>query len=67
MGDFVEGELYLIMDSIVSYPIQYILFLFLFIFLFKVKYGGHCLGMVTKGVTSSASHRPGMPLLKCFT
>ena len=58
MGASVEGELHLIMDAIVSYPIQCLLFLvllFLFFFLFKGKAGGQCPDMVTK--SDSVSHK----------
>jgi hypothetical protein len=55
MGASVEGELHLAMDSIVSYPIQFLLFFVLFIFLFKRIVGGHCPGLVTSG--DSITHK----------
>jgi hypothetical protein len=56
MGAFVEGEMHLIMDSIISYPIQCILFLVLLIFLFKGKFGGHSPGVVTRGDNITHKH-----------
>jgi hypothetical protein len=52
MGASVKGELHLIMDVIVSYPIQCLLFLlllFLVFFLFNGKVEGLCPCMVTRG------------------
>jgi hypothetical protein len=49
VGASIEGKLHLVMDSIVSYPIQLLLFFVLLIFIFKRIVGGHCLGMVTSG------------------
>jgi hypothetical protein len=52
MGASIEGELHLIVDAIVSYPIQCLLFLVLLLlvfFLFKGKAEGHCPSLVTKG------------------
>ena len=45
----IEGEIHLVMDAIVSYPIQCLLLFVLLIFLFKRIDGGHCPGMVTSG------------------
>jgi hypothetical protein len=59
VGASVEGEMHLIMDAIVSYPIQFLLFLVLFIlvlFIFKGKYGGHCPGVVTRGDNVTHKH-----------
>jgi hypothetical protein len=59
MGAFVEGEMNLIMDAIFSYPIHCLLFLVLFLlvfFIFKGKYGGHCLGLVTRGDNVTHKH-----------
>jgi hypothetical protein len=52
VGASIEGDMHLIMDAIVSYPIQCLLFLVLFLlvfFLFKGKDGGHCPDLVTSG------------------
>ena len=49
MGAFVEGELHLVMDAIVSYPIQCLLVFVLLLFLFERIVGGHCPGVVTSG------------------
>jgi len=59
MGAFVEGELHLIIDAIVSYPIQCLLFLVLLLlvfFLLKGKAGGHCPGVVTRGDSVTYKH-----------
>jgi hypothetical protein len=56
VGAFVEGELHLIMDAIVSYPIQCLLFLVLLLFLFKRKVGGHCPGVITSGDSVTHKH-----------
>jgi hypothetical protein len=58
VGAFVEGELHLIMDVIVSKPIQCLLFLVLLLFLlcFKGKARGHCLGLVTRGDSVTHKH-----------
>jgi hypothetical protein len=62
VGAFVEGELHLIMDVIVSYPIQCLLFLVLFHFLFKGKFGGHCPGVVTR--SDSVTHKHFMEITR---
>ena len=49
MGASVEGELHLVMDAIVSYPIQCLFTLCLNSFSFKRIAGGHCPGVVTSG------------------
>jgi hypothetical protein len=49
MGPSVEGELHLVMDDIVSYPIQCFLLFVLLLFIFKIIYGGHFPGVVTSG------------------
>ena len=59
MDAFIEGEIHLIMDPIVSYPIQFLLFLVLFIFsffLFKGNDGGHYPGMGTNGDNVTHKH-----------
>ena len=56
MGASVEGEMHLIMDAIVSYPIQCLLLLVLLLFLFKGKVGGHCPGVVTNGDNVTHKH-----------
>jgi hypothetical protein len=59
VGASIEGELHLIMDSIVSYPIQCLLFLVLLLlifFLFKGKARGHCHGLVTIGDIITHKH-----------
>jgi hypothetical protein len=58
VGDFVEGELHLIMDAIVSYPIQCLLFLvlLLFLFCFKGRAEGHYSGLVTRGDSVTHKH-----------
>jgi hypothetical protein len=58
---FVEGELHLIMDAIVSYPIQCLLFFIfiafgLFLSCFKGRAGGHCPGLVTGGDNVTHKH-----------
>jgi hypothetical protein len=49
VGASVEGEMHLVMDAIVSYPIQCLLFFVSLIFLFKGKFGGQFPGVVTSG------------------
>jgi Zn-dependent protease len=53
VGAFVEGELHLVINSIVSYPIQYLLFLALFIlisfFFLKGIVEDHYPSLMTKG------------------
>jgi hypothetical protein len=59
VGASVEGELHLIMDVIVYYPIQCFLFLVLLLlvfFLFKGKTGGHCPGVVTRDESVTHKH-----------
>jgi hypothetical protein len=56
VGASVEGELHLVMDAIVSYPIQFLLFFVLFLFIFKRIVGGHCPGMVTSGDSVTHKH-----------
>ena len=56
MGASVEGEMYLVMDAIVSYPIQFLLIFFLFIFLFKRIARGHCPGIITSGENVTHTH-----------
>jgi hypothetical protein len=56
VGDSVEGELHLVMDAIVSYPIQCLLFFVLLLFPFKRIDGGHCPGMVTSGDIFTHKH-----------
>jgi hypothetical protein len=58
VGASVEGELHLIMDAIVSYPIQCLLFLVLLLFLlcFKGRVEGHCPGLVTRGDSITHKH-----------
>jgi hypothetical protein len=59
VGASVEGELHFIMDVIVSYPIQCLLFLVLLFFgpfLFKGKVGGHYPGVVTKSDNVTHKH-----------
>jgi hypothetical protein len=56
VGASVEGELHLVMDSIVLYPIQCLLFFVLFLFLFNRIVGGHCLSVVTNGDSITHNH-----------
>jgi len=59
VGASVEGELHLIMDAFVSYPIQCLLFLVLLLlvfFLFKGKSRGHYPDMVTRGDNVTHKH-----------
>jgi hypothetical protein len=56
VGASVEGELHLVMDAIVSYPIQCLLFFVLLLFLFKGKAGGHCPSVVTSGDIITHKH-----------
>jgi hypothetical protein len=49
VGASVEGEMHLVMDASVSYPIQFIFTLCLISFSFKRTVGGHCPGVVTSG------------------
>jgi hypothetical protein len=51
MGASVEGKLHLVMDSIVSYPIQCLLLFILFLFILKRIVVGHCPDMLTSGDT----------------
>jgi hypothetical protein len=60
VGASVEGELHLVMDSIVSYHIQFLLFFFLLLFIFKGKARGHCPGVVTCG--DSVAHKQFMEM-----
>jgi hypothetical protein len=67
VGASVECELHLIMDSIVSYPIQCIVFLvlFLFVLFFKGKSRGHCPVVVTRGNNVTHKHFMEMRILAC--
>jgi hypothetical protein len=65
MGASIEGELHLVMDVIVSYPIQCVLFFFLFFFLFKRIVGGQCPGVVTSGDSVTHKHFTKMRRLAC--
>jgi hypothetical protein len=56
VGASVEGEMHLVMDAIVSYPIQCIFTLCLIAFSFKRIVGGHCPGMVTSGDSVTHKH-----------
>jgi hypothetical protein len=56
VGAFVEGELHLVMDAIVSHPIQFILLFVLLLFIFKRIVVGHCHGMVTIGDSVTHKH-----------
>jgi hypothetical protein len=56
VGASIEGELHLVMDVIVSYPIQCLLFFVLLIFLFKRTTGGHYPGVVTSGGNITHNH-----------
>jgi hypothetical protein len=55
VGAFEEGELHLVMDAIVSYPIQFLFTHCLIAFSFKRIVGGHCPGVVTSG--DSVTHK----------
>jgi hypothetical protein len=52
----VEGELHLVMDEIVYYPIQCLFNLCLIDFSFKRIVGGHRLGVVTSGDNITHKH-----------
>ena len=61
MGASVEGELHLVMDAIVSYPIQCLLFLSLFLLIFfilcfKGRVEGNYPDLVTKGNKVTQKH-----------
>ena len=56
MGASIEGELHLIMDASVSYPIQFLFNLCLISFSFKRIAGGHCPGVVTSGDNITHTH-----------
>jgi hypothetical protein len=56
VGASVEGELHLVMDAIVSYPIQCLFTLCLISFSFKRIAGGHCPGVVTSGDSVTHKH-----------
>jgi hypothetical protein len=56
MGAFGEGELHLVMDSIVSQPIQCLFTLCLITFSFKIIAGGHYPGVVTSGDSITHKH-----------
>jgi hypothetical protein len=56
VGASIEGELHLVMDAIVSYPIQCLLFFVLLFFLFKKIAGGHCPNVVTSGDNVTHKH-----------
>jgi hypothetical protein len=53
---FVEGELHLVMDEIVSYPIRCLFTLCLIDFSFKRIVGGHYPGVVTSGDNITHKH-----------
>jgi hypothetical protein len=55
VGAFVEGDLHLVMDTIVSYPIQCLFTLCIISFFFQEIVGGHCPGMVTS--CESVTHK----------
>jgi hypothetical protein len=56
VGASVEGELHLVMDAIVSYPIKCLLFIVLLLFLFKRIAGGHCPDVVISGDNVTHKH-----------
>jgi hypothetical protein len=56
VGAYVEGELHLVIDEIVSYPIQCLLLFVLFLFLFKRIVGGQYPSMVTNGDSVTQKH-----------
>jgi hypothetical protein len=56
VGASIEGELHLIMDASVSYPIQFLFNLCLISFSFKRIVGGHFPGMVTSGDNVTNKH-----------
>jgi hypothetical protein len=56
VGGFVEGKLHLVMDVVVSYPIQFLLLFVLFLFLFNRIDGGHCPSVVTSGDSVTHKH-----------
>jgi hypothetical protein len=58
VGASVEGELHLVMDVIVSHPIQCLLLFVLLLFLSKRIAGGHYPGVVTKWMTVSYRYMP---------
>jgi hypothetical protein len=61
----IEGELNLVMDEIVSYPIQCIFTLCLINFYFKRIVGGHCPSVVTNGDSVTHKHFTEMRRLAC--
>jgi hypothetical protein len=56
VGASVEGEIHLVMDAIVSYPIQCLLLFVLLLFLFKRIVGGHYRGLVISGDNVTHKH-----------
>jgi hypothetical protein len=56
VGAFVEHKLYLVMDAIVSYPIQFLFTLFLIDFSFKRIVRVHFPGVVTSGERVTHKH-----------
>jgi hypothetical protein len=56
VGASVEGELQIVMDAIVSYPIQFLFTLFLISFSFKRIAGGHSPDVVTSGDIVTHKH-----------
>jgi hypothetical protein len=56
VGSSEEGELHLVMDAIVSYPIQCLFTFYLIVFSFKRIVGGHFHGMVTSGDSVTHKH-----------
>jgi hypothetical protein len=56
VGASIEGELHLVMDTIISYPIQFLFTLWLIDFSFNRIAGGHCPGVVTSGHSVTHKH-----------
>jgi hypothetical protein len=56
VGASEEGELHLVMDAIVSCPIQCLFTFCLIAFSFKRIAGGHCPGVVTSGDNVTHKH-----------
>jgi hypothetical protein len=65
VGVSIKSELHLVMDAIVSWPIQCLLLFVLLLFLFKRIVGGYCPSVVTSGDNVTHKHFMEMRRLAC--
>ena len=65
VGASEKGELHLVMDAIVSYPIQCLFTLCFIYFYFKRIAGGHCYSVVTSGDNVTHKNFMEMRRLSC--